>query len=162
MAVSAKISVEGMEELKKTLSKLDLKKHDKELIRILKNSAKPVIKAAQSEASAKIKNTKTFIFKRKGTKYTILPGTIRKSIGVLSLKRVKNMAIYVGYRAKSPYDAWFAHYVDAGTPERQDKKGAKRGKIAPRNIMKAGENGLPLVDAQLKKEIEKLIKKYSK
>jgi len=159
MAVT--INISGSKELKDALAKLDLSKHDKTINMLLRKSALPVIRGAKNKASQEIKSNRTFVITRKGTKYTILPGTIKNSIGIISTKKAA-FIINVGYRFKSPYDGWFAPYVDAGTEERKSKKGASRGKIAPRNIMDGGREALPEVSVKLKKDIEKLIIKLSK
>lgn len=146
---------------KQFLDLADLKKK-KTIEKMLVKSSKPIIKITKSEAASKVTNNEDFTFTRRGTKYTIKAGTIKKSIGVIYHRKSQVPQISIGYRTKKPYDAWFAHFVDAGTKKRIAKKnkGANRGSIDARNIMPKGEQGLSeaysIFETEIQKEINKV------
>lgn len=143
------------------LKNVNLKMEDKELLRLLRLSSLPIRKAAKQRAKQVVKANNGFKFTRKGTKYTILPGTIEKSIKSMPLKKAKVPVVDVGYSARGKYDGWFAQFVDAGTINRKSKKG-DRGSIQPRNIMSAGESKIPEAQSRLVKLVNKLLKKLDK
>lgn len=135
----------------------DLKKK-RELDKILVKASKPIIKLSQSAVEVNPEN-KTFIFNRKGAKYVIRPNTMIKSIGAIKHNKSSFAQISVGYRAKKTYDGWFAHFVDAGTKLRRNKKGAKRGELEGKNFMEKGEAGMPAAALIFEKELQRLIEK---
>lgn len=175
------VSKSDTERLSKMFLGLSDKTKTKHVITILKKAAKPILKITQDDARIKIKPNKGYVFNRKGTKYTIKSGTIAKSIGVIYNKKARVPMISVGYRAKDPYDGWFANWIDEGTNERYAKRrrmiskstkrtkqfragilaGTKsnpsRGAIEARNIMPTGRRGIGAAEEIFRKELNKLL-----
>jgi hypothetical protein len=148
--------------LTQSLRNLSLDLQGKEAIRILSSASLPIRKAAKSRAKSKIKPNSGFSYKRNGSTYEILPGTIEKSIGNIILRKARVPMIDVGYRARGKYNGWFAHFVDAGTSQRKIiKTGANRGSISPRNIMQHGESSIPATEQRITKAINRIIKKHN-
>jgi hypothetical protein len=117
------IQVTGFEELKQKIKLLanDRDKR-KEMLLILRQSAKATLAAAKAIVPKSKK-----AHKARGR--LIQPRNLEKSIGNITGKQ-DNPTIYVGPRAKSPFDGWYGHFVHDGINvynkgfKRKHKKGA--------------------------------------
>ena len=155
MQVKISISQEDRKRITKSFIDLsDLKKRNL-LNKFLGKSAAVIVKEARLAAETLNQRKKTFIIRRKGILYTIKPRTVKKSIGVMTMRKSSVPVVVVGYRAKSPYDGWFAQYLENGTNERKTKTGISRGAIEGRPIISKGEAKLPQAKEIFLQQIEK-------
>ena len=111
------VEITGFRELQEKLKLLSNDKDKKkEILLILRQVAKPTLRAAQSF----VKDSKK-AHKARGK--LIQPGTLKKSIGTIT-GRQENPTVYVGPRAKGNFNGWYGHFVHDGV--NLYKKGFKR------------------------------------
>lgn len=123
MANSVSVQVEGFEELKQKIKALaNDKDKKKETLLILRQIAKPTLAASRALVPV---SSKQHVARKK----LIQPGTLKKSLGVITGKS-KDPTVYVGARAKGSQNGWYAHFVHEGVNiynkgfKRKRKKGA--------------------------------------
>lgn len=107
------ISKRELQAIINKLKTLPLELQDKELKKILRKNAKRVVKQAKSNIPKAQKDVHRY--QNGKIVETHKPGTLRKSIGVLPLRRTS--AVYVGPRAGEKYknNGWFGHFLELGT-----------------------------------------------
>lgn len=123
----ALVEITGFTELQNKIKQLSNPKDKKrELLVILRNSAKGTVNAARGYAPVS-KKAHTARGKR------IQPGNLKRSIGVITGRKgaaKENPTIYVGPRAKGSFDGWYGHFVEEGVNvyrvgfKRKHKRGA--------------------------------------
>jgi len=121
MSNKAIVEVTGFKELQQKIKQLSNPKDKKrEVLRILRQAAKPTLRAARNYAPV---SKKSHVARGK----RIPSGTLKKSIGNITGKRglaKENPTIYVGPRTRGRYDGWYGHFVEAGV--NVYRKGFKR------------------------------------
>ena len=101
------------------LNKIPYHLREKERKKILRKSAKPLVRAAK--ANVPRSNKPTHRYKNGKIVATYFPGNLRRSIKVLPLRRTTN--VFVGPHAKGGagnfkgrrVDGYYAHFVEKGT-----------------------------------------------
>ena len=124
------VEITGFDELSKKIKQLGNDKDKKrELLTILRHAARPTVRAAKSYAPVR----KGRAFSSLKTKKSVIPGTLKKSIGLITGRKGAskiNPTIYVCPRAKGSFDGWYSHFVEAGVNvynkgfKRKHKRGA--------------------------------------
>lgn len=104
------------QEIQKTiqkLKKLPLELQTKQLKKVLRKNAKPLVRKAKSNIPKALKEVHRY--KDGKIVETHKPGNLRKAIGILSLRRTA--AVYVGPRAGAKYknNGWYGHFLELGT-----------------------------------------------
>ena len=117
-----KISLEGKEELNAIINRVDKKVRKKLLVKVFRQSAKPLVKEAKRLAPKSHK--KSFIVAhgdiRKKVRYTRLvthrAGELKRSIGVI-VGKGPVASVFIGPRKGGikANDGWYAHFVEFGT-----------------------------------------------
>lgn len=110
------VQVEGFSELENKIKLLASDKDKrKEVLMILRQVAKPTLRAAKATApTAKKPHT---IGGKTRSKKVIQPGNLRKSIGEIVGKRgqsKENPTLYIGPRAKGNFDGFYGAWVHEG------------------------------------------------
>ena len=122
--------LDGFKEVENALKKLPEAMRVKTLLKAERKAAKPLIKAARNRVpTSKVKRVEWW-----GKKRTILPGVLKKSIGMIANRKGRYPSINVGPRTskgkrKSKWDAWWAHFVEFGTNGFTIGKGKKAGRF---------------------------------
>lgn len=118
MSNTAGITITGFSDLISKIEQLaDDKDKRKEVLMLLRQVAKPTLNAAKNAAPIASKKVSS-----RGK--IIQPGTLKKSLGTISVK-TDNPTIAVGARTKGSNDGWFAHFVHAGHDVYKNNNGAK-------------------------------------
>lgn len=108
---SIRVDIEGFDKLTAQLKRLGNDKDKKrEVLIILRNQAKPTLSAARSLVPV---SKKEHLVSGKRTRQMIQPGTLKKSLGLIT-GRADNPTIYVGPRAKGSNNGWYGHFVHDG------------------------------------------------
>jgi HK97 gp10 family phage protein len=103
------VEITGFPELQAQIKRLATDREKvSETRKVLRKVAQATVKAARSEAPV----AKRVHIARK-TK--IEPGTLRKSIGVITGKNKENPTVFVGPRAKGTNKGWYGHFVHNNT-----------------------------------------------
>lgn len=106
--------VKGFPELLKKIKQLsDDKAQKEEILRVLKKVAKATVSAAKKNAPIR----KGGAFSSIKTRKTIIPGTLKKSIGTIEGKKgaaKTNPTLYVGPRVKGQYNGYYGAWVEEG------------------------------------------------
>ncbi len=160
---SANIKIEGLDKLFKELKNLPDKLKRKELLKILRTSARPTLNTAKA-------NLKRIMSQTKGRypAWYKTSGNLVKSLGLITGKNMENPTILVGARVKGGNKGFHAHFLELGTVKRKKKgKGFKRkketytgsnlGYVKPQPFLR------PAYDAHKQmaaKELEQSIAKY--
>lgn len=106
--MSNEIKITGFDELTNKIKKLGNDKDKrKEVLSILRQVAKPTLEASRQTVPV----SKSRHFSR--GKF-ILPGNLKKSLGLITATKSENPTIVVGARAKGKFDGWYAHFVSEG------------------------------------------------
>lgn len=111
------VEIKGFPELQRKLKQLGNDKIKKrEMLKVLRQVAKPTVKAARNQAPI---SSKPHVQAGKRTYKIIEPGNLKKSIGNITGKRglgKQNAVLYVGPRSKGKkYDGWYGAFVHGGT-----------------------------------------------
>lgn len=128
MASDFKIEFTNYDEVKELLKGLPEKFQSKALLGMLKKSAKPMVD--QLRGAAPVSPTD---HKARGNK--IPSGTLKRSIGIIDLKKAKTVMIAVGARVKGAYGGykggWYLPFVEKTrrivTPHKKQFKGYRKG-----------------------------------
>ena len=115
----------------------------KALIRTLPMAYQPRVQKTMIRSATKplIQTTQAMTPKSRGTHkargYTIAPGTLARSIGLIDIAKARTVTMVVGPRVKGAYrgykGGWYGHWVEFGHKIRRGKSGrfenTRRGKI---------------------------------
>jgi len=124
------VTVTGTEELSRLLSQAERSLTNKEIKKILVESAGAMVGIARDDARRVNPGRKTYKLTRVGTSYTLKPGMLSRSIGIKAMRGDQPVAIIVPKRVTSyANDPWFAHFVHEGTARRKTRKGHDRGAL---------------------------------
>lgn len=106
--------IEGFAELQQKIMNLaDDRSKKRELISVLRQVAASTVRVAKQNAPVSKRNANSSL----KTKKTYMPGTLKKSIGVIVGKKGSakdNPIVYVGPRVKGNYKGWYGHIVEYG------------------------------------------------
>ena len=124
------VTVTGTEELSRLLKQAERSLTDKEIVKILKDSAGGMVGIARDDARRVNPGRKTYKLYRAGVHYTLKPGMLSRSIGVRAV-RGGNPVVWIVPKRVTSYanDPWFAHFVHEGTASRTTRKGQNRGAV---------------------------------
>jgi HK97 gp10 family phage protein len=132
--VNIGINTKDFKEVQLIFDKLGHKVGKKELLKVFRKAAKPLIDAARSSAPVG-KRKAFFVMQRSASKgkykYRLSKhgmGTLKRSIGAVA-GRGLNAALYIGPRSGKKgtveFNAWYAHFVEYGTRGYTVKKDTK-------------------------------------
>lgn len=111
---SINISVEGFDELIAKIKQLIDQDKKSEVLMILRQVAKPTLDAAKTIVPV---SRKQHVISGSRQKKTIQPGNLKRSLGYITGRKgnsAVNPTVYVGPRAKNPFDGWYGHFVHDG------------------------------------------------
>ena len=124
-----RVDVIGFDKLTDQLKKLaDDKDKKRETLAILRMVARPTVQSAKQLVPV---SPKAHWVSGKRTKKLVQPGSLRKSIGLITGRKAKNPTIYAGPRAKGSFDGWYGHFVHDGHAVYQ--RGFRRKRTAGAN-----------------------------
>lgn len=107
------VEIEGFTELLAKIKQLPDKVKRREMLKVLRQSAKPTLRAARAEVPV---SKKQHIISGKRSRKVIQPGQLRKSIGNITGKAKDKAVVYVGPRTKGKrYDGFYGMWVHGGT-----------------------------------------------
>lgn len=162
MARISPFEVEGFDRLNERLKELPDKIKRREVLKIFKRLAKPVIKVYAEELPVGKRDKKRF-----GNTY--IKGTLSKSIKAVTVPKSKsggNPAIAIRPAKKGKYDPWYRFMVvKKGTNVGSGKKGSRKGKntvvddARDESFDKVGAQARQKALEQTSKYIDKQIKK---
>jgi hypothetical protein len=156
------VEITGIPELKAALERASRSLSDRELSRIMVDSAGGMVGIARDDArkvnsgsttklpngkERKIKPKRVIKGSRSRVKFTLQPGTISRSIKTKVLKGNVPVVIVAPIYTKNPNtDPWFAHFVHEGTADR-NYQGKSRGAFGDRTrpvrfMERAGSNAI--------------------
>lgn len=132
MSSGIQVDVEGFPELRALIVQLgNDRDKKKETVAILRQVAKPALRAARTNAP---QSDKPHIARGK----RIQSGNLKKSIGIFQARKDPNPNVQVGPRAKGSNDGWYGHFVEKGVNiyrkgfKRKRTKGANAGSAVRR------------------------------
>ena len=109
------VEVTGFDELKRKIEKLSNDKDKRrEILGILKQEAKSTVNAAKNFVHV---SKKPHVQSGKRGKKVIQPGSLKKSIGVITGRKGQSRTqptVYVGPRAKGNYDGYYGAWEELG------------------------------------------------
>lgn len=148
----ATIQIDGVEELRRAIIGIsDDKLKRRELLKILRRQAKPLLNAIRMEAPVAKEPIKI-----KGETY--LPQNLKKSFAIQTGKSKKYPNVFVGPRRgkKHKYDGWYAHFLLYGTDKIKGNDFVKTGadRTMPSITQTASEEVKKYVEIQSKKAIQ--------
>jgi hypothetical protein len=157
------VEITGISELKAALERASRSLSDRELSRIMVDSAGGMVGIARDDARKVNKEKRVVKGSRSGVKFTMQPGTISRSIKTKVLKGNVPVVIVAPIYTKNPNtDPWFAHFVHEGTANRS-YQGKSRGAVGDRTrpvrfMERAGSNAIRSYTAGIivKKIMQKL------
>ena len=128
------ITITGNQELSRLLKQAERSLTDKEIKKILKDSAAGMIWTAKADALTMLNpNKRTYNLYRTRTHYTLKPGMVSRSIGVKAMRGNAPVVIIAPMYTRSyNTDPWFYHIIHEGTTNRSTFKGVPRGQLDKR------------------------------
>jgi HK97 gp10 family phage protein len=118
------------------------------LKKVLRRNAKAVVKAAKGNVPVAKKTVKRYINGKVVATYT--PGNLKRSIGVLPLR--KTSSVFVGPRAGERYknDGWYGHFVENGTAFQKGVNYMHKAYLTTKNVVLDG----------IKRDVQTILKQY--
>ncbi len=130
----AVVEIEGFSELQRKITQLaNPRDKRREMLALMRNTAKSTVKAARQKAR---KSSKPHLISGKRTRQVIQPGNLKKSIGTITGKNKDNPTIYVGPRVKGKHLGFYGAWVEKG--HNIYRKGFKRNRKGNRAFNATG------------------------
>lgn len=109
------VEITGFNELERKIKQLSNDKDKRrELLAILRKSARPTVRAAKSFVRV---SDEPHLSSGKRTRKIIQPGSLKKSIGTITGRKGqarKNPTVYVGPRVKGKWDGFYGAWLEEG------------------------------------------------
>jgi hypothetical protein len=156
------VKIEGMDEVIREFKKIesDVIKR-REILKLLRRQAKPLLKAVIKEAPAEKRGLTVTRTTKGGETSEYEPGNLKKAMAIKTspLKNYPNVLVGFKQGDRAKYDGYYGFFVVYGY--------AGKHKVAPNDfIWRAGKPLIPELNTkgsvEMKKYIEKMIKKRTK